>query len=78
MYGIVYGMRKTTVYLPEALKERVERTARTRRISEAEVIRKAIDEFTREPPRPTLPLFPPGTFKPIEDWDAALEGFGED
>lgn len=70
-------MVKTTVYLPEQLKARLERIAREQGRSEAELIRAALEEFTaRERPRPKLPLFASG--KPIEDWDAALEGFGED
>jgi hypothetical protein len=72
-------MRKTTIYLPEELKARVERTARVQRRSEAEVIRAAIDEFTKdERPPLTLPLFDSGEVAPIDDWDEALRGFGED
>ena len=58
-YGTMPYMRKTTVYLPDALKERLERAARDRHVSEAEVIREAIDVFTRTEarPRPVLPLF---------------------
>lgn len=52
-------MKRTTIYLPDTLKHRVERMARERNVSEAEVIRAAIDEFTRggARPAPTLPLF---------------------
>jgi Arc/MetJ-type ribon-helix-helix transcriptional regulator len=71
-------MVKTTVYLPDALKERVERLARERRVSEAEVIRAALEEYTaRERPRPTLPLFDSGEVEPVENFDEVLEGFGE-
>ena len=58
-YGSLPYMRKTTVYLPDALKERLERAARDGNISEAELIRAAIDDYTRTSarPRPTLPLF---------------------
>ena len=78
-YGNVYGMVKTTVYLPEPLKARLERLARDQGRSEADLIRAALDEFTaRERPRPTLPLFAPGEVAPVADWDAALEGFGAD
>jgi len=51
-------MRKTTLYIPEALKARLERAARDRNVSEAAIVRAALDAYTREeaPPRPTLPL----------------------
>lgn len=68
-------MRKTTVYLPDELKARLERVAKTRGSSEAEVIRTAIEELTaRERPRPRAPLF---AVEPIDDWDEAMRGFGE-
>jgi hypothetical protein len=68
---------KTTVYLPEELKARLERLARDQRRSEADLIRAAIAELvSREPPRPTLPLF--RSTEPITDFDDALRGFGED
>ena len=72
-------MRKTTVYLPDALKARLERVAEETRTSEAEVIREAIDRFTgeRERPSPKAPLFDSGTVAPVEDFDEALQGFGE-
>jgi metal-responsive CopG/Arc/MetJ family transcriptional regulator len=72
-------MVKTTVYLPEELKGRLERLARDQGRSEAELIRTALEEFTaRERPRPTLPLFSSGNVLPIDDWDEAMRGFGED
>jgi Arc/MetJ-type ribon-helix-helix transcriptional regulator len=50
-------MRKTTVYLPDALKARIERVAEEQKRSEAEVIRAALAAYTaRERPRPRLPL----------------------
>jgi len=71
-------MVKTTIYLPEDLKLRVERAARERNVSEAELIRRAVNAAVPplERPRPTLPLFDSG--KPIEDWGEAMRGFGED
>ncbi len=72
-------MRKTTVYLPDPLKARLERTARVLGISEAEAIRSAIDAYAMpDHPRPTLPLFTSGEVAPIEDWDEAMRGFGRD
>src|SRR4051794_35229216 len=51
-------MVKTTVYLPDELKRRLELTATTEGRSEAEVIRIALVEYTeRNRPRPRLPLF---------------------
>ncbi|MGA9761878.1 MAG: CopG family transcriptional regulator [Gaiellaceae bacterium] len=72
-------MRKTTVYLPDALKARLERVAEENHSSEAEVIREAIDRYTgeRERPRPRVPLFGNGKVEPIENLDDALRGFGE-
>jgi hypothetical protein len=73
-------MIKTTVYLPDALKQRVERLARERQVSEAEVIRAALEEYTaRERPRPTLPLFDSGRGDIASRVDELLaEGFGRD
>lgn len=76
-YGIIVPMRKTTVYLPDDLKLRLERAADDNGLSEAELIRAAIAEYTRThaPPRPRFPLF---SADPIADWDEAMRGFGED
>jgi Ribbon-helix-helix protein, copG family len=79
MYGTMYGnmtrMLKTTVYLPNQLKDRVEKLAERTGRSEAEVIRTALEEYTeREVPRPRLGIF---SAPPIEDWDEAMRGFGE-
>lgn len=64
------------MYLPEVLKARLERVAQEKGISEAEAIRNAIDEFTAHTrPRPKAPLF---SVEPIEDFDEAMRGFGED
>lgn len=39
-------MEKTTVYLPAELKQRIKRVARKDGLSEAEVIRAALDSYT--------------------------------
>lgn len=59
MYGKIYGMRKTTVYLPDDLKAALERAAAVRGQSEAELVREAVRKLTQdvEQPRPRLPLF---------------------
>jgi Arc/MetJ-type ribon-helix-helix transcriptional regulator len=77
----MYGMVKTTIYLPEPLKERVRRAAAEQRRSEAAVIRDALEKYTadRERPRPTLPLFKSGRGDIAERVDEILaEGFGRD
>jgi hypothetical protein len=42
------------------------------------VIREPLERFVeaRERPKPRLPLLSSGEVEPIEDWDAALRGFG--
>jgi hypothetical protein len=73
-------MKKTTLYLPDELKARVERHARQLRRSEADIMRAAIDRYTRdEAPRPRLPLFDSGDPTLAERVDEILaEGFGRD
>lgn len=58
MGGTVYGMIKTTVYLPESLKHALERLAAAERRSEAEIIREAVHQRVSASPRrrPRLPL----------------------
>lgn len=70
-------MEKTTVYLPLELLQRIKRVAARKQMSEAAVIRAAIDHYTEsvERPRPRTALYETG--EPITDWDAALQGFGE-
>jgi hypothetical protein len=74
-------MVKTTVYLPESLKRRLEQIARTQGRSEAEIIRRALETFTadQDRPRPRLPLFASGDPTLAERVDDILaEGFGRD
>jgi len=79
MYGTMFGMQKTTVYLPDELKRALARVATRRGVSEAELIREALRAITRDavPPKPRLPLFESGLPDLAERIDAALEGFGE-
>ncbi len=74
-------MVKTTIYLPEDLKRRVEQAARERDLSEAEVIRAAVDAAVPplERPLPKLPLFNSGRGDIAERVDELLaEGFARD
>jgi Arc/MetJ-type ribon-helix-helix transcriptional regulator len=72
-------MKKTTVYLPDDLKAALGRMAAQQGRSEAELIRQAVRDLTRnlELPRPRLPLFRSGDPTLAERVDEALEGFGQ-
>ena len=75
----IYGVTKTTVYLPVQLKRALARMARLRGCSEAELLREAVARLTApgSPPQPKVPLFR-GTGPSIaDDVDAALAGFGK-
>jgi Ribbon-helix-helix protein, copG family len=75
----MYGMKKTTVYLPEDLKSALGRVAAEKGRSEAELIREAIGELVRnaEPPRPRLPLFSGDDPTLARRLEEELRGFGE-
>jgi hypothetical protein len=75
----MYGMEKTTVYLPRDLKEALARASRAQRKSEAELIREGIRAVTGaySSPEPVLPLFASGDETLAERVDEELAGFGE-
>ncbi len=77
-YGTMYGMQKTTVYVPEELKRSLARAAAARGCSEAELIREALRAVTARtaPPRPRLPLFKSRRPRLAERVDEALADFG--
>lgn len=69
-------MVKTTLYLPDDLKARLEREAGRRGESEAELIRTALRrELDAERPRPRGALFA-GSEPIAERVDELLDGFG--
>ena len=71
----MYGMRKTTVHLPDDLKAAVTGEARRRGVAEAEVIRDAIAAAVTRP-RPHGGIFT--SDEPFaERADELLAGFGE-
>ena len=71
----IYAMKKTTIYLPESLKREVERLARRRSCSEAEVMRQAIQDAVARP-KPRSGIIP-GDDSLARNVDEYLEGFGE-
>jgi Arc/MetJ-type ribon-helix-helix transcriptional regulator len=75
----MYGMNKTTVYIPDELKHSLARVAAARGCSEAELIREALRAMTERtvPPRPRVPLFASRKPRLAERADAALAGFGD-
>lgn len=76
-YGTMYGMTKTTLYLPDGLKSALARRARIERRSEADIIREAL-EVALAPYRgaePTLPLFDSAELT-SERTEELLSGFG--
>ena len=75
----MYGMKKTTVYLPEELEVALKRASARQGRSEAEIIREAVRGFldSMPAPRPRLPLFHSGDPTLAERVDEELRGFGE-
>ena len=75
----MYGVTKTTVYLPAELKRALARTASRRGVSEAALLREAVARITADDaaPSPKLPLFRSSGPPIAEDIDSALQGFGE-
>ena len=58
-YATMYGMKRTTVYFPDELKQRLEEVAVRESRSEASIIREAVRTALdgRAAPPPKLPLF---------------------
>jgi hypothetical protein len=75
----MYGMLKTTIYLPEEMKLELQKIAASRGISEAELIREALKGIIESsaPPKPKLPLFKSANPNLAENVDKYLQGFGE-
>ena len=78
----MYGVRRTTVYLPEDLKSRLEQVAKQERCTEAAIVREALDDaLKRREVSPTVPLFTEGWGDPtlaerVDDL-LAETGFGQ-
>jgi hypothetical protein len=81
MYGTIYGVKRTTIYLTEAQKRELEAIAGRTRQTEAQLIREGVDrviELNQPRERKPGPLF--ALDDPLLDdperVDEALEGFG--
>ncbi len=55
IYGTLYGVTKTTVYLDPDTVLALRQMAETQRRSQAELIRDALDAYTRKTKRPKIP-----------------------
>jgi len=74
----MYGVVKTTVYLPEDLKRALERAASSTGRSEADLIREGIASVVaQQVPKPRAPLFSHGNLAGRVD-ELLAEGFGRD
>jgi len=78
-YGNMYGVRKTTVYMPDPLKAQLARAAAESGRSEADLIREGIGLVSARisGAEPRLPLFASGKSDLSERVDEHLAGFGE-
>lgn len=78
-YGRLYGMHKTTLYLPDDLKVELRRVAAEKGQSEAELIRESIRLALagHAPPEPTIPILVSDDPHFAERVDEHLAGFGE-
>lgn len=80
MYVMMYGIKRTTIYLPDDMKAAVERVAREEGRTEADVIRTAVAAAldARSRPQPRIPLWEDGLGDPTiaERADELLEDFG--
>ena len=71
-------MKRTTVYLPDDLKARLGAEAARRQVTEAEIIRQAVDKETRQP-RPRGGIFSGDTGGLTgANLHEHMEGFAED
>jgi hypothetical protein len=77
-YGIIYGVRRTTIYLSDDLKTELTRAAHEEGRTEADLVREGVERLLRaREPEPRLPLFASGKSDLAENVDKLLAGFGE-
>lgn len=85
---MIYGMKRTTIYLPEDLKAELERLSAAEGCTEAELIREGVRHVVdeRKPrPKPDFPLFSSGELNAARDEEMlagdperGIPAFGED
>ena len=65
----MYGVKRTTVYFPEEMKAAIERESARRDVTEAEVIRSAVEEMLDSQPARmrVFPVFPDGLGEAMAD-----------
>lgn len=74
----MYGVKRTTIYLPDALKTSLARAAKEDHRTEADLIREGLELLLRSrEPEPRLPLFASGQPDLAEKAEELLVGFGE-
>ena len=77
-YGTMYGMHRTTVYLPEKLKGALARAAHEEGRTEADLIREGVERLLQSRlAEPRLPLFASGRPDLAERVDQLLADFGD-
>lgn len=73
MAGTIYGMHKTTVYLPDELQIRLDAEAAAKGVSKAELIRQGVVMLLEASDRPqqdtSLPVFRSGRSRTVEEMD---------
>ncbi len=83
IYGTMYGVKRTTIYLSESQKQGLEEIAARTRRTESDLIREGVDQVigahgsSRRKPQPLFALNDPVLDDP-DRVEEALEGFGED
>ncbi|MEA1902638.1 MAG: CopG family transcriptional regulator [Actinomycetota bacterium] len=77
----MYGVKRTTIYLPDEMKAAIEHEAARRGVTEAEVIRGAVQAALESRPKRRIqtPAIPEGVGEDLAGRvDELLEGLGED
>ena len=75
----MYGVKRTTIYLPDDLKSTLARAAQEEGRTEADLVREGVERLLQaRQPEPRLPLFSSGKPHLAENVDELLAGFGEE